>query len=344
MNARNKVFKRLCCYWMSAITVTLFSANNLLAELPIVEFNADQIVECRDVTPKGYSEKYPDKKQIEIVLRISAKLIKGVEIDLDYLDYKIYDRNKSKSLYLSDYMPKTQINTDILDPVAVVEWKGNSSSAKYHVVSRKDETEASAKIEFEKWRSSRLDYRRLPAQQLLTASGITERGYGVFFKLKPYSQHTLEGDRSFSCIFTVPQKWRGDNLSVSCEAIGISRGYIRDSKRNVGRGFFDIGLYLEADAEAEKNAKDVANTQHKMLEKIKELLEDKDKQDWKKSMITSNISTVSLILLNPYPSLVYYLLEKNGYGFFGKKIEQEMEISKQEYDKARAKLNALNGN
>ncbi len=300
----------------------MFSASDLFAELPVVKFNADQIVECRDVTPKGYSEKYPDKKQIEMVLRISAKLIKGVESDLDYLEYKIFDENEKKSLYLSDYMPKTQVNTDILDPVAVVEWKGNSSSAKYHVVSRKDETEASAKVEFEKWRSSRLDYRRLPAQQLLTASGIAERGYGVFFKLKPYSQHTLEGDRSFSCIFTVPQKWRGENLSVSCEAIGISRGIIRDSKRNVGGGFFDVGLYLEADAEAEKIATEASNLDQKISKKSKEIFE-KLESRFEKELLENLFDTLKTV----------------------KKLsEQEIHAYVQELIKAKAKLNALNGN
>ena len=321
----------------------MFSASDLFAELPVVEFNADQIAECRDVTPQGYSEKYPDKKQIEMVLRISAKLIKGVESDLDYLDYKIYDKNERKSLYLSDYMPKTQVNTDILDPVAVVEWKGSSSSSRYQVVSRKDKIEASAKAGFDKWGSSRLDYKRLPAQQLITASGIAERGYGLFFKIKPFSQHTVEGDRSFSCIFTVPQKWRGDNLTVSCEAIGIVRGYLWDSKVNVGSGVFEVGLHLEADAEAEKIAKDVANTQHKMLEKIKALLEDKDKQDWKNTILTYS-NYLSILTIGPGPALINYLIYKEGYGIFGKEIEQEMEIPKQECDKARAKLNALNGN
>lgn len=321
MNARNKVFKRLCCYWISAITVTLFSASDLFAELPVVEFNADQIVECRDVTPKGYSEKYPDKKQIEMVLRISAKLIKGVEADIDYLEYKIFDENERKSLYLSDYMPKTQVNTDILDPVTVVEWKGNSSSARYHVVSRKDKIEASAKVEFEKSRSSRLDYRRLPAQQLLTASGIIERGYGVFFKLKPYSQHTLEGDRTFSCIFTVPQKWRGENLSVSCEAIGIARGYLWDSKRNVGGGFFDVGLYLEADAEAEKIATEASNFCQKGSKNLKEIEE-------KLNSIIEN-----KLWENPV----------DAFETIRKLTEQEFQAFLQEIMKARAKLNELNG-
>jgi hypothetical protein len=345
MNARNKVFKRLRCYWMSAITVTMFSANNLLAELPVVEFNADHIVECRDVTPKGYSEKYPDKKQIEMVLRISAKLIKGVEADLDYLDYKIYDKNKSKSLYLSDYMPRTQLNSDIIDPIAIVEWQGSSSSTKYQVVSKKDKIEASTKIDFDKWGSSRLDYRRLPAQQLLTASGIAERGYGVFFKLKPYSQHTLEGDRSFSCIFTVPQKWRGDNLTVRCESIGIARGYLWDSKMNVGSGGFEVGLYLEADAEAEKIAKQVADSQQKILNKMKALLERKQsQQDWMKKVISIGFGSTGILLDNPGPSLVYYFIDRYGYSFFGKEIEQIMENSQKECDKAKAKLNALNGN
>src|SRR5262245_34705216 len=64
----------------------LFAAPSLYAgEVPTVEFTADYLVACRDVTPKEYALKNKNKKLIEAAVRASAKLKNGKEADLDGL-------------------------------------------------------------------------------------------------------------------------------------------------------------------------------------------------------------------------------------------------------------------
>lgn len=244
-------------------------------EVPTVEFSADYVVACRDVTPKEFTQENKNKKLIEVVLRVSVNLKNGKEADLDDVIFALFDKKETKKLYVSDYIPKTELKSDITDPIVVVEWAG-SGSVRYML------TDANG---FAKgvYQASKVEYKKLPPLKLLLASGITERGYGVFYKLKPSDQATLEGDRTFSCIFAVPRTWRGDCLHVRCEANGFNRGIIRtfDKKVQSGLAGFVVALHMEGDDEAEKLAKQVVDQQQKYFDEI--ILaqkESKTEKDW----------------------------------------------------------------
>jgi len=97
----------------------------------------------------------------------------------------------------------------------------------------------------------------VPPKQLFLASGTTNRGHGVFFKLKPSSQASLEGQKEFVCLFIVPKDWRGDYACIACRAKGYNRS-LWTRVEECGTAEVCVGLYLRGDPEARQAAKQLA--------------------------------------------------------------------------------------
>jgi hypothetical protein len=229
---------------------------------PVVEFNADYVIACRDVTPSAYAQKYPDRKLVEATLRLSARVVSGSAKDLDGLLYTFEDPHHR--LRVADYGPKTQLASDRVEPALAVEYAGRAS-VRYAL------TQQAGFLKGD-YQTSKLTYHKLPPLEALVASGITERGYGVFYKLAASDRVTLEGDREFSCLFEVPRRWRGNCLLVRCEATALNRGYLGyfDPKVQAGLAGFVIGLYLDGDESGERLARSLAEEQQKHLTRIAE--------------------------------------------------------------------------
>src|SRR5690606_8497059 len=90
--------------------------------------------------------------------------------------------------------------------------------------------------------------------ELIAASGTIHRGAGVYFKLKPARQTTLEGAKEFSCIFRAPHDWNRGLASVHCEALGEESSTLSplESRRTFARQSFRVALYLDIDADAQQ--------------------------------------------------------------------------------------------
>jgi hypothetical protein len=104
-------------------------------------------------------------------------------------------------------------------------------------------------------------YKLLPPKKLLVASGPLDSDYSVFFKLKPSTQTSLEGAKTFSCVFAVPADWRGDWATLTCLAKGQNKRQLGTRIEECGRDSFFLGLYVEGDAEARLLAEHVDQSQ-----------------------------------------------------------------------------------
>ena len=109
------------------------------------------------------------------------------------------------------------------------------------------------------------------------ASGTKDRRHAVFFKLKPSTQMTLEGERTFSVIYSVPQDWKADWIYVNCKAIGFNRGVILDSQVESGLAGYAVGLHLDGDENARSAAMTLAKRQQELLD---ELAKTKNAKSW----------------------------------------------------------------
>lgn len=227
---------------------------------PRIAFDVSYTVECRDVTPDQYAESNPDSKIVEARFQVSTLIRRGEEEDVKQLMYVI--RSIERRLSVVDFEPRTQVTSEISEPIQIVDSDEKSTSLDASVSVR---ISALAGVDLAPSAGgSRLNrrnleqkYSKLPPKQLLIASGTTNRRHGVFFKLKPSSQASLEGQKEFVCLFVVPKLWRGDYACVECSAKAVSKTPWA-AVEDCGSNKVLVGLYMQGDAEAREAARRLA--------------------------------------------------------------------------------------
>ncbi len=249
-------------------------ATPALAADPKVVFDVSYAVECRDVTPDEFSLTNPDEKIIEATYRVSVLMLSGCEQDLDELMFVI--TSPARRLRVVGFLPRTEVTTDIEGPVDV---KGTIEDAKSLDVTLGGRVSASyggvngqlipsAGAGKTHRTLSSETYKRLPPKQLLLASGTIAREYGVFFKLKPSTQASLEGMQEFVVQYVVRRQWSSDWATVECIARATSRSYFREKQTKVGHRRVYIGLYQQGNVEAKAAARRLSESQRKIEKKL----------------------------------------------------------------------------
>lgn len=233
------------------------------ADGPLVAFDVEMVVECREVRPPGSAAS--THKFIEAVFKVSPAMVDGGEAELTEISITLLDdKSPRRTLAVVDFLPKTELLSDIVDPIVVIDSVegelGIDASAVYQAIP----ISASGKLAT----SSSVQYNKLPPMSLLLASGTTARGHGVFYKLRPSSQTTLEGQRAYSVIFRVPRDWKADWIFVECKARGRKSGFLREAEVDAGLAGYAVGLYLQGDAQAFQCASALARQQQAMLDKL----------------------------------------------------------------------------
>jgi len=246
---------------LAALAVLAGTASR--AEVPLVVFDVPLIAECRDVTPKGFREAYK-REVIEVVFKVSPQLLAGEEKDLKRLHYEI---STEQQMPVVGYLPSSQVATDVVDGTIAIQ---NSSrhgelSFRYLILPTTGDGDVKGDLE-----SSRAQYGLLASKQLLLAAGTIDRGYGVYFDLKPFSQDTLQKQREFACLFDVPSAWRADYVTIRCSAKGTKRGFggLVDSEVACGSGLLCVGLYKQDDGEARAYADMLARKQQAYFNRL----------------------------------------------------------------------------
>ena len=222
---------------------------------PRIEFDVGYTIECRDVTPPEFAETRPESKIIEAKIRVSSLLKRGEEKDIKELMLSI--SSPEKRLRVADFVPKTELQSEVPGFIEVVKTDEDATASEGAIRGSTSvrfgpiDGQVSPVLGTTKSRRHSLKetYEKLPPKQLFLASGTTNRGHGVFFKLKPSSQASLEGQQEFVCLFIVPKQWRGDYARITCLAKGYNRS-LWTSVEPCGAADVYVGLYLEGDAEA----------------------------------------------------------------------------------------------
>jgi hypothetical protein len=253
---------------------------------PVLEFDVPFTVRCRPLALRGPEKSSPgvdffqfmaalsgpshsaeevdrDRELIEVVIPVSTRVRDGSEKDVKQCLYTLVDPGMPPTLSVTDWLPRTELKTEYAKPIQYSRENlaniGISMTAKY-VVSATGQASDQLK--------SGVNYEMLPPQETVLASGTIQHGHGIFFKLRSSTQTTLEGEKSFSAIFSVPRGWRGGCLRLECEAVGVRRGIMSllDREVNNGPAVFYVGLYRADDAEAEHLAADLARRQQELFD------------------------------------------------------------------------------
>ncbi len=257
--------------WASCLAVFgMCASDNARADAPHVRFDVSYVVACRDVTPPEFAAMNPGERLVEAAFHISSLLNRGSEGDLSQLFFQI--ESPEKTVRVVDHLPRTELFTPYAGTIAVEKRTesgasiGLSARPNLEVVSLDASAQASTK------RGSNIRYEMLPPQELLAASGTVDRERGVYFKLKPSSQTSLEGSRQFIVLFRVPAVWRGDVVHVHCRAEGIRRGLWRslDTRESCGGGSFLVTLYTEGDEAARRTVANLVRCEERLREQLVE--------------------------------------------------------------------------
>lgn len=194
-----------------------------------VEFDVPPAAECRDITPPERIKQYPNQRLIEVTLPVSVRF-RGVSMDeVDELAIEV--NGASAGMRVRDFAPATQLFTDISHEIETTTTTKKARSldaslggtipipgadAVAHLTPTISAGIAGCNTETEK--SS-----RLPPKHAVVVSGTSSAGQGVFFKLKRYSQTSLEGSHELTVTFVAPRAWRWSEIRVDCAARGEQR-------------------------------------------------------------------------------------------------------------------------
>jgi hypothetical protein len=228
----------LACLHLAISLSTLINPNRVGASdpLPIDIYDTHLSVPCKELARTELS------KTIVAEFRFSIRTTGTPALD----ELEIHVDSPEKILRVVSFLPQTTLDTNIVDGeqmVSVTSRKEASLNGKasgnisYSGV--KSSAKASVDVgvgEFESVTTT-TSYKQLSPREMILASGTSNRGHGVFFKLKRTDRHPLEGEQRFICVFEVVPTWRCDYLQAKC-------------KSNRSNADFLIGIFMEKDTEA----------------------------------------------------------------------------------------------
>ena len=208
-----------------------------LAASPVVEFDVTTVIACHDVTTAEFAVAHPQHKLLQATFNISSLFRRGTEKDVAQFLYRI--ESTGGTLRIVDHLPRTELASPVVGPIAV-EKKDESTKRIGGLLGGQYPPFSQAEISGQAGTTNGLSvrYEMLPPKELLAASGTLNRERGVYFKLRPSPQTSLEGARQFVCVLRVPRSWRADCVRLDCRADGC------------GHASFLVGLFAAGDEEA----------------------------------------------------------------------------------------------
>ncbi len=218
-----------------------------LAKDTKVAFDIPNKVECRDVTPEKCAAVHPTMKVIEARFRISTSFVEGEESSTVDVAYMI--SSPDLRLKVLDFLPNTTLESsteghiEVTDSTESTDALTGDARVAYSILTLGGSASSSNK------KSESNKYLKLAPKHLVLASGTVNRGNGVFYKLRPSQEGSLEGAKEFMMLCIVPKSWRGDWCTVVCSARAKKRSTLSSSVVIAGIEQAHVGLYLEGDIE-----------------------------------------------------------------------------------------------
>ena len=245
---------------LAFVIVSIFVLPSALAAETQVLFDLPDTIECTDVTPKTFAVNNPTLKVIEAKLRISGRIPEGSEADLADFLYMI--TSPGLRLKIQDYLPNTTLESTVQgDQIEITDTSEstNATAEDAHICYKVLGLGGTANQGSKKSESSK--YKQIAPKVLVVASGTINREHGVFFKLRPSKDASLEGAKTFTFLAIVAKEWRGDWCAISCAARANKKSYFLKGIIPVGIDQAHVGMYLAGDREARFRADELYEVQ-----------------------------------------------------------------------------------
>jgi len=246
-----------------------FAPRSAQAAAPEVSFDVTPSASCRDVTTAEFAEANPDERLIEVLIEVSALIRQGKEDDL--LQYFYRFDSPRRTMRVVDYAPKTTLASDLAGNVTIEQKQEASKGLGLAVTAPLDwPAKLSGSGDLGTKTTDTKRYELVPPMTAVAASGTLDRGYSVYFKLRPSRSLSLEGARLFTLVLRVPHHWRADYGHLTCTASASAQGLLGPLDEEVvcGRRRFVVALYAEGDASAKAAAERLVRAESELLKTI----------------------------------------------------------------------------
>ncbi len=243
-----------------AIAALLVAASlgprDATASDPVVHFDFAPTVACADVGSGEFRADHPGKKLIEVAIAVSVSVEAGDAAKVEEIRVQLSDAGRR--LRVESFSPETTLESEYTDDIQVTTTTESNKSIGASLggeapvvlgdlVAHVTPTinGAYSKTDAE----TQTAFRKAPRTALVVA-GTVESAHGVFFKLRPSPQTTLEGVHELAVRFVVPENWRADELSLQCSATGQDKVLWIKQQATWAEWSGSIAVYLAGDAEA----------------------------------------------------------------------------------------------
>jgi len=227
-----------------------------LGDSPALDFDLGPTAECRDVTAEFCDDAPAGQRLVECTLRFSVQHVGGDLGDVRDLRIEVFDCDRSMRVH--SFSPTTRMTSQYTG--AIERTITNESSNTFgitlggelpapigdvvaHVAPSVSGGRANREVVTEK-------EKRLPPKEVLVASGTIEQEHGVFFRLRPSPQTTLEGMHELTVRFLVDADWRGDIIAVRSSASGEQKFLWVKQQKKWAQETQHVVLFLEGDEAA----------------------------------------------------------------------------------------------
>lgn len=238
-----------CIFFLTAVGASFAVDDACPAADVKVAFDIPSKVECRDVTPEKCAAAHPTMKVIEARFRISASFVDGEETSA--VDFVYMISSPDMRLKVLDFLPNTTLESwtaedriEVTDSTESSDAVTGEARVTYSLLSLGGTLNQSNK------KTESNHYQKLAPKHLVLASGTVNRGNGVFYKLRPSHDVSLEGAKEFVMLCIVPKRWRGDWCTVVCSARANKKSVVSSNVAISGIEQAHVGLYLAGDDEA----------------------------------------------------------------------------------------------
>ncbi|WP_149495459.1 hypothetical protein [Roseiconus lacunae] len=246
------------------VFLSVFSHQGVFAETPIVRFDMPAVVPAVETSASS------GHREVTVALPLSSLIVdttrrSGSTPPIDHLLVKCATRDQHPVV---GFLPKTELETDYAGPISITQKRettdniGVNVDGSYHPFGGGHLGADSSDKD-----SDASQFTKHAPMQAVVASGTTDRGRGVYFKLRWTAQQVLEGEKIFQVSFAVPTGWRGGLVDVTVVAKGTNKPLFGDEKLlDIHTQQFVVAVHQEKDAKAAEIAMRLAQLDHKLAE------------------------------------------------------------------------------
>ena len=251
------------------LTAPLMATSDSRAGSPKIQFDMPAVTTAVDTSIAG------DSREISFDLVVSSLIVDSIDEPLKKtppIDHMLIRCGLRDRLPVVDFSPRTELQSDFAGPISITNKNEQSDSYGLSV----DGTlqpfgRAHAGADESQKRSDSTQFQRQAPLQAVIASGTTDRGRGVYFKLRWTTQQVLEGEKHFRISFAVPESWRGGLVDVSVTANGLERSLFGPAKlKPVASRTFVVAVHQQNDPEAAEIAIRLAHLDQELTSFAKE--------------------------------------------------------------------------